>query len=187
MESPTSPQVSTKEKAGREAAKRIKDGMCLGLGTGSTVAFFLEALAERIQSEGLSIVGVATSEDTEARAKSLGISTSTLEETPVLDLVVDGADEVDGKFRLIKGGGGALLRFSSQLLCIFSDCSLGAHPMERLRFVRACLMKRTRVTALSAAAHLSKAAYDGPQRGFSAPWTDLDQIRLRNYHLHLPC
>jgi len=110
MESPTSPQISAKEMAGREAAKRVKDGMCLGLGTGSTVAFFLEALAERIQAEGLSVVGVATSQDTEARAKSLGIPTSNLEETPDLDLVVDGADEVDGKFRLIKGGGGALLR-----------------------------------------------------------------------------
>lgn len=110
MESPSSSQQSAKELAGREAVKQIKNGMVLGLGTGSTVAFFLEALSERIKSEGLSVKGIATSQATEAHAKSLDIPLVDLDEVLSLDLVIDGADEVDGKLRLIKGGGGALLR-----------------------------------------------------------------------------
>ncbi len=95
---------------GTAAAEYVQDGMTLGLGTGSTVAFFLDALAERMSKEGLKVVGVCTSRQTEQHATKLGIPISTLEDTPHLDLVVDGADEVDEKFRLIKGGGGALLR-----------------------------------------------------------------------------
>ena len=101
---------SSKQVVGAAAAEYVSDGMKLGLGTGSTVAFFLEALAKRIADEGISVVGVCTSQQTEEHAAKLGIPTSTLAETPHLDLVVDGADEVDESFRLIKGGGGALLR-----------------------------------------------------------------------------
>ncbi|MBC8369924.1 MAG: ribose-5-phosphate isomerase RpiA [Planctomycetes bacterium] len=101
---------SSKQVVGVAAAEYVRDGMRLGLGTGSTVAFFLEALAERINSEKIEVVGVCTSRQTEEHAKKLGIKISTLAETPRLDLVVDGADEVDNQFRLIKGGGGALLR-----------------------------------------------------------------------------
>jgi ribose 5-phosphate isomerase A len=74
------------------------------------VAYFLDALALRIRAEGLTLKGVPTSEATAARARELGIPLTDLGETPRLDLVVDGADEVDPEFRLIKGGGGALLR-----------------------------------------------------------------------------
>ena len=101
---------SPKQLAGRSAAEHVSTGMAIGLGTGSTVAFFLEALAERIANEGLEVVGVPTSLQTAEVARKLGIPVTTLEEHPVLDLVVDGADEVDGSFRLVKGGGGALLR-----------------------------------------------------------------------------
>lgn len=101
---------SPKQLAGRSAAEHVTTGMALGLGTGSTVAFFLEALAERIAKEGLEVIGVPTSLQTAEIAGELGIPVTTLEEHPVLDLVVDGADEVDPSFRLIKGGGGALLR-----------------------------------------------------------------------------
>ena len=103
---PTNP----KEIAGRRAAELVRDGMTLGLGTGSTVWFTLQRLAERIAGEGLAVRGVPTSLDTERKARELGIPLATLEEVAVIDLTIDGADEVDGAFRLVKGGGGALLR-----------------------------------------------------------------------------
>ncbi|HJM39774.1 MAG TPA: ribose 5-phosphate isomerase A [Planctomycetota bacterium] len=102
--------MSSKQAAGNAAASLVEDGMILGLGTGSTVTYFLDAVALRMNAEGLNLKGVPTSEDTAEKARGLGIVLSTLEETPELDLVVDGADEVDAAFRLIKGGGGALLR-----------------------------------------------------------------------------
>ncbi len=102
--------TSAKNAAGVAAAALVEDGMKLGLGTGSTVAYFLEALAERMRADGIEVVGVPTSTATADRARELGIPLSDLDETPQLDLVIDGADEVDPEFRLIKGGGGALLR-----------------------------------------------------------------------------
>ncbi|MBC8329131.1 MAG: ribose-5-phosphate isomerase RpiA [Planctomycetes bacterium] len=102
--------MSAKQAAGNHAATLVRDGMALGLGTGSTVAFFLDALALRIRAEDLVVKGVPTSEATAAKARELGIGLTDLEQTPELDLVVDGADEVDPEFCLIKGGGGALLR-----------------------------------------------------------------------------
>lgn len=101
---------SPKQVAGKAAAAYVETGMILGLGTGSTVAYFLEALSERVAAEGLEVCGVPTSLDTAQKAQDLGIPIATLEEQPALDLVVDGADEVDPEFRLVKGGGGALLR-----------------------------------------------------------------------------
>ncbi len=83
--------------------------MKLGLGTGSTAAMFVELLGEKVKA-GLNVVCVPTSEDTRAQAAGFGIKLSTLDDTPFLDLTVDGADEMDGDLRLIKGGGGALLR-----------------------------------------------------------------------------
>ncbi|MFQ5749880.1 MAG: ribose-5-phosphate isomerase RpiA [Planctomycetota bacterium] len=101
---------SAKQAVGEAALRLVENGMRLGLGTGSTVDFFLVALARRVQKEGLSIQGVATSQATVRRARELGLPLTTLEEAGELDLAVDGADEVDARFRLIKGGGGALLR-----------------------------------------------------------------------------
>ncbi len=83
--------------------------MRLGLGTGSTAKHFVALLGERVRA-GLRVVGVPTSEATRAQAEAEGIPLTTLDETPALDLTVDGADELDDKLRLIKGGGGALLR-----------------------------------------------------------------------------
>ena len=101
------------EKLKRAAAARALDmvqpGMKLGLGTGSTAKHFVELLAERVQG-GLSIVGVPTSEVTRLQAESLGVPLTTLEETPELDLTIDGADEIAPDLSVIKGGGGALLR-----------------------------------------------------------------------------
>jgi ribose 5-phosphate isomerase A len=99
-----------KEVAGRRAAELAEDGMTIGLGTGSTVYFTLLALSERIHAERISIRGVPTSIDTETKARELGIPLVTLEEVEHLDLTIDGADEIDGDFNMVKGGGGALLR-----------------------------------------------------------------------------
>jgi len=99
-----------KEIAGRRAADLVEGGMTLGLGTGSTVRFVLDRLVERIRHEGLAVRGVPTSLDTETRARDLGIPLVTLEEVQRLDLTIDGADELDPAFHMIKGGGGALLR-----------------------------------------------------------------------------
>ena len=99
-----------KRMAGVEAAKMVKDGMVIGLGTGSTAAEFIIALSERIQA-GLHIVGgVPSSQATKDLAASLHIPITDLDTHPELDLYVDGADEIDPQLRLLKGGGGALLR-----------------------------------------------------------------------------
>ena len=99
-----------KAAAALAAVEHVTSGMTIGLGTGSTMAFALEALAQRIQAEGLAIRGVPTSRTTELRATELGIPLTSLHEAPVLDLAIDGADEVDGNLAMTKGGGGALLR-----------------------------------------------------------------------------
>src|SRR6266849_5510227 len=98
-----------KEAAGRAAAKLVRDGDVVGLGTGSTAYFAVVALGERVKA-GLKIIGVPTSVQTADLARQLGIPLTTLDEHPEIDITIDGADEVDPKLNLIKGGGGALLR-----------------------------------------------------------------------------
>ena len=105
----TDKQMVQKQQAGEFAATLIKDGMIVGLGTGSTVRFFIEALAARINSEGLDIIGVTTSNKTASLAKSWGIKLASVDEVPKIDLTIDGADEVDHQLNGIKGGGAALL------------------------------------------------------------------------------
>jgi len=101
--------MNLKKLAGEKAAGYITDGMVLGLGTGSTVYYTIVKLGEMVK-EGLDVIGIPTSLETERLARELGIPLSTLEEHPVIDLTIDGADEVDDNLNLIKGGGGALLR-----------------------------------------------------------------------------
>jgi ribose 5-phosphate isomerase A len=99
-----------KRAAGLAAAALVGDGMRLGLGSGTTMAFAIDALGERVRREGLRVAAVPTSEATAARAREAGIPLAELDATP-LDLAIDGADEIErGTFRLIKGRGGALLR-----------------------------------------------------------------------------
>ena len=104
------PTMDPKEIAGRSAARYCESGMTVGLGTGSTVHFTLVALAERIRTEGLRVRGIPTSLDTERKAQEFGIPLATLDEVSRIDVTIDGADEIDGRFDMIKGGGGALLR-----------------------------------------------------------------------------
>jgi ribose 5-phosphate isomerase A len=99
-----------KSEAGIAACDFIKNGMKLGLGTGSTVRYTVIEIGRRISEEGLNVVGVPTSESTRVLAESVGIPLISLAESGGLDLVIDGADEFDSNFSLIKGGGGALTR-----------------------------------------------------------------------------
>ncbi len=98
-----------KEAAGRAAARLVRDGDVVGLGTGSTAYFAVVALGERVKA-GLKIIGIPTSIQTAELARAVGIPLTTLDEHPEIDITIDGADEVDPKLNLIKGGGGALLR-----------------------------------------------------------------------------
>lgn len=98
-----------KRAAAEAALAHVEPGMKLGLGTGSTAAIFVELLGQRVE-RGLEVVGVPTSEATRELAERFGVPLTTMKDEPELDLTIDGADEVDPQLRLIKGGGGALLR-----------------------------------------------------------------------------
>jgi ribose 5-phosphate isomerase A len=137
--------MEAKERAARSAVGRIESGQVLGFGTGSTVAFALEALAERIRDERLEVRGVPTSVATREACERLGIPLTTLEEHPTLDLTFDGADQVDDDLQCIKGYGGALLRekivasASRRLLIMVDDGKLSPQldkpvPVEVLPF-----------------------------------------------------
>ena len=101
--------AKARRAAGYRAADMIEDGMIVGLGTGSTVYFTIERLSERVKG-GLQITGIPTSFQTALRAREAKIPLTTLDDNPVIDIAVDGADEVDLKLRLIKGRGAAHLR-----------------------------------------------------------------------------
>ena len=124
--------------AAARALELVEPGMRLGLGTGSTAAAFVDLLGAKVR-DGLDVVGVPTSEATRKQAEGLGIRLATLDELPHLDLTIDGADEVDGNLRLIKGGGAALLRekivaCASHRMVVIADAAkrvemLGAFPL----------------------------------------------------------
>lgn len=134
-----------KTLAAERAMELVKPGMTLGLGTGSTAGKFIHLLGAKVAA-GLDVVCVPTSEDTRILAERAGIKLTTLDEFPELDLTVDGADEIDGSLRLIKGGGGALLRekivaMASDRMVVIADHTkrvgkLGAFPLpvEIVRF-----------------------------------------------------
>src|ERR1700737_3495566 len=98
-----------KEAAAHASLRFVRDGDIVGLGTGSTAAYAVRFLGERVQA-GLKIHGIPTSRHTKELAESLGIPLTTLDEFQQIDVTIDGADEIDPELRLIKGGGGALLR-----------------------------------------------------------------------------
>ena len=127
-----------KRAAARAALDHVEHGMRLGIGTGSTAELFVEEIAQRIEA-GLEVVGVPTSERTAQLCMSLGVPLTSLDETPRLDLAIDGADEVSPDLTLIKGGGGALLRekivaHAADRMIVIADDSkrvdaLGAFPL----------------------------------------------------------
>lgn len=124
--------------AAKAALSLVEDGMKIGLGSGSTAEEFVRVLAPMV-TDGLSIIGVPTSERTGALARELGIQISTMENYPQLDLTIDGADEIDGRLQLIKGGGAAHLRekivaCASDKVAVIADYTkkvemLGAFPL----------------------------------------------------------
>lgn len=127
-----------KKRAAEKAAAYVESGMTLGLGTGSTAKYFVEIMGARV-NEGWALRGVPTSEETLRQAEAVGIEIITPDETTVIDLAVDGADEADPALNLIKGGGGALLRekiiaSAARKFIVIADKSkrvvaLGAFPL----------------------------------------------------------
>ena len=144
-----------KEAAARASLQFVKDGQVVGLGTGSTAAYFIKLLAEQVKN-GLRIRGIPTSVRSRELAQSLGIPLTTLDECQEIDVTVDGADEVDPHLRLIKGGGGAMLRekivaSATKQLSLWrtrrSRCRCWDKfplPVEVIRFAQALVAKRIR-------------------------------------------
>lgn len=134
-----SPIDKAKFVAARRAADYVEDGMRVGLGTGSTAAWLVRCLGERVQKEGLRFRGVPTSTRTAQLAADVGIEVISLDEARWLDVTIDGADEFDGDLNLIKGGGGALLQekivaTASDRMVVIADVgkeveTLGAFPL----------------------------------------------------------
>lgn len=131
--------MEAKRAAAEKAVEWVKDGMTVGLGTGSTSYWAIKRLGERIQEEGLQIQAVSSSRVSEQIALEMGIPLTTFAEVTSIDLTIDGADEVDRDFNLIKGGGGALLRekilaYNSNTFLVIVDESklvgtLGRYPL----------------------------------------------------------
>ncbi len=160
-----------KEAAARASLRFVKDGQVVGLGTGSTAAYFIQLLGEQVK-KGLRIRGIATSVRSGELAASLGIPLTTLDESQQIDVTVDGADEVDPELRLIKGGGGALLRekivaSATRQLVIVADATkkvpvLGKFPLpvEVIKFAQALVTKK--IEALGAVVELRRDAGGKP-------------------------
>ncbi len=139
MAADLNPIDKAKFVAARRAVDYVEDGMKLGLGTGSTAAWMVRCLAERMKEERLRVIGVPTSRRTAELAASLGIPVHTLDEAKWLDLTIDGADEFDSNLNLIKGGGAALLQekivaTASDQMIVIADAAkevnqLGAFPL----------------------------------------------------------
>jgi ribose 5-phosphate isomerase A len=156
-----------KEAAARASLRFVKDGQVVGLGTGSTAAYFIQLLGEQVKN-GLRIRGIPSSDRSREQAASLGIPLTTLDECQQIDVTVDGADEFDPQLRLIKGGGGALLRekivaSATRQLVIVADRTkrvpvLGKFPLpvEVIKFAQALVKKK--IEALGAQVGLRRNA-----------------------------
>jgi ribose 5-phosphate isomerase A len=146
--------MDLKEIAATEAVKHARDGMVIGLGSGSTASIAIRLLGENVR-KGWKIVGVPTSRDSEELAKSVGIPIGELRDHPSVDLTIDGADEVDPQLNLIKGLGGALVRekivaSATRMEIIVVDesklvsylCQKSPLPVEIVRFASESTMRR---------------------------------------------
>ena len=160
-----------KEAAARASLRFIKDGQVVGIGTGTTAAHFIQLLGELVKN-GLRLRGIPTSDHSRQQAAALGIPIATLDECPQIDVTVDGADEVDPELRLIKGGGGALLRekivaSASKQVVIITDATkrvpvLGRFPLpvEVIKFAQAVVLRK--IEALGAKVSLRRQADGKP-------------------------
>ena len=155
-----------KIEAARAALTHVESGMRLGIGTGSTAEEFVRLLAEKV-STGMTITGVPTSERTAALCRELGVPLATLDEMPELDLTIDGADEVDPRLSLIKGGGGALLRekivaAASTRMIVIADQSKLVETLGRFPLPIEVNRFGLRATELAIARAAGKLGLDGP-------------------------
>lgn len=160
-----------KEAAARASLQFVRDGQVVGLGTGSTAAYFIKLLGEQVR-RGLSVRGIPTSDRSRELALSLGIPLITFDDCQEIDVTVDGADEVDPQLRLIKGGGGALLRekivaSATRQMIVVADASkqvqkLGKFPLpvEVIKFAQALVALR--IAALGAEVQLRRNADGSP-------------------------
>ncbi len=162
---PATLREAEKQAAARAAVQLVQSGSVVGLGSGSTASLAIRFLAERVRS-GLKMVGIPTSLATKTLAEQLGIPLTTLDESPAIDIDIDGADEIDPHLNLIKGGGGAMLRekviaSASKRFVVVAESvklvpQLGRFPLpvEVISFAEA-LVKR-RIEALGAKVTLRK-------------------------------
>src|SRR5271154_5459498 len=168
---PNDQKALEKEAAARASLRFIKDGHVVGLGTGSTAAYFIQLLGEQVK-HGLRIRGIPSSDRSREQAARLGIPLTTLDEYQQIDVTVDGADEVDPQLRMIKGGGGALLRekivasVTKQLVIVVDATKrvpvLGKFPLpvEVIKFAQAVVKQK--IEALGAAVGLRMGADGKP-------------------------
>lgn len=165
------PRDQEKQLSARAAVELVPAGSIVGLGSGSTAAYAVRFLAERVRS-GLKVVGIPTSQQTQHLAEQLGIPLSTLEEHSQIDIDIDGADEIDPQLNLIKGGGGAFLREKiiasvSRRFIVIADSAkqvkrLGKFPLpvEVVPFAQSLI--KPQIEALGAKVSLRSYAYGNP-------------------------
>jgi ribose 5-phosphate isomerase A len=168
---PPESRDNEKQAAARAAVELIEPGQIVGLGSGSTAEFAIRFLADRVRS-GLKITGIPTSQRTRHLAEQLGIPLTTLEDRPRIDIDIDGADEIDPRLNLIKGGGGAFLREKviasvSRRFIVIADSAkevrrLGKFPLpvEVIPFAQSLV--KPRIEALGAKVSLRTYAYGNP-------------------------
>lgn len=154
-----------KKAAALAALELVRPGMRLGLGTGSTAKLFVDGLGAKVAA-GLEVLCVATSEATQAQALGLGIPMSTLDETPELDLTIDGADEIDSALRLIKGGGAAHLRekivaAASKRMIVIADTGKQVETLGRFPLPIEVVPFGLEVTRRAVAAAIASAGASG--------------------------
>ena len=167
----TGPRNQEKQIAARAAVDLIEAGNIVGLGSGSTAAYAVRFLADRVR-DGLKMVGIPTSQQTKRLAEQLGIPLATLDEHSKIDIDIDGADEIDPQLNLIKGGGGALLRekiiasVSSRFIVIADSAKqvkrVGRFPLpvEVVPFAQSLI--KTQIEAMGAKVSLRNYAYGNP-------------------------
>ena len=167
----TNPRNQEKQIAARAAIDIVEAGSIVGLGSGSTAAYAVRFLADRVR-DGLKIVGIPTSQETKRLAEQLGIPLATLDEHGKIDIDIDGADEIDPQLNLIKGGGGAFLREKiiasvSRRFIVIADSTkqvkrLGKFPLpvEVVPFAQSLI--KTQIEAMGAKVSLRNYAYGNP-------------------------
>lgn len=160
--------MNLKQLVGIESAKYVKDGMVVGLGTGSTAYYMVEEIGRRIKEEGLNITGVTTSNATKEQATKLGIPLKSIDEVACVDITIDGADEISADFQGIKGGGAALLfekivaTYSNKVIWIVDESKMVKYlgkfplPVEVIPYGSAQLLKKFKEQSLNPKLRLAK-------------------------------